>query len=88
VVRVAKGNMFLSEVFTNAFANTTGAVVELFETDGAEGAARGAALGCGYYSSAQDAFKGLTRLGVVEPEQAQMARYQDAYQQWAKLLPQ
>lgn len=88
VVRVAKGNMFLSEVFTNAFANTTGAVVELFETDGAEGAARGAALGCGYYSSAQDAFKGLTRLGVVEPEQTQMARYQDAYQQWAKLLPQ
>jgi xylulokinase len=88
VVRVAKGNMFLSEVFTKAFANTTGAVVELFETDGAEGAARGAALGCGYYSSAQDAFKGLTRQGVVEPEQAQIARYQDAYQQWAKLLPQ
>lgn len=87
VVRVAKGNMFLSDVFTRAFANTTGAVVELFETDGAEGAARGAALGCGYYSSAKEAFNGLTRLGLIEPEPEQSARYQDAYQQWAALLP-
>lgn len=87
VVRAAKGNMFLSNVFSNAFANTTGAVVELFETDGAEGAARGAALGCGYYSSAKEAFGGLTRVGVVEPEAGQMARYQDAYKEWAALLP-
>lgn len=87
VVRVAKGNMFLSDVFTRAFANTTGAAVELFETDGAEGAARGAALGCGYYSSAKEAFGGLTRLGVVEPEPDQLAMYQDAYQKWAALLP-
>lgn len=87
VVRVAKGNMFLSDVFTRAFANTTGAAVELFETDGAEGAARGAALGCGYYSSAKEAFGGLTRLGVVEPEPDQVSLYQDAYQKWAALLP-
>src|SRR5690606_30374782 len=87
VVRVAKGNMFLSDVFTRAFANTTGAVVELFETDGAEGAARGAALGCGYYSSAKEAFGGLTRLGVVEPEPDQLASYQDAFKKWAALLP-
>lgn len=87
IVRAAKGNMFLSDVFTRAFANTTGAVVELFETDGAEGAARGAALGCGYYTSAKEAFGGLTRLGVVEPEPDQLAVYQDAYQKWAALLP-
>lgn len=87
VVRAAKGNMFLSDVFTRAFANTTGVVVELFETDGAEGAARGAAIGCGYYSSAKEAFGGLARLGIVEPEPGQLARYQDAYQKWAALLP-
>jgi xylulokinase len=87
VVRAAKGNMFLSDVFTQAFASTTGAVVELFETDGAEGAARGAAWGCGYYSSAKEAFSGLARLGVVEPEPGKVTAYQDAYQQWAELLP-
>lgn len=87
VVRVAKGNMFLSDVFTRAFANTTGAAVELFETDGAEGAARGAALGCGYYASAKEAFAGLARIGVVEPEPDAVARYRDAYQQWVALLP-
>lgn len=88
VVRAAKGNMFLSDVFAQTFANTTQAVVELFDTDGAEGAARGAAYGCGYYSSAKEAFAGLTRIGAVEPNAAQAAKYQDAYQQWVALLPQ
>lgn len=87
VVRAAKGNMFLSDIFTRAFANTTQAAVELFETDGAEGAARAAALGSGFYRSQADAFTGLSRVGVVEPDQALLAQYQDAYQQWAALLP-
>lgn len=87
VVRVAKGNMFLSDVFARAFANTTEAAVEMFETDGAEGAARGAALGSGYYASAKEAFGGLTRVAVVEPEADAVARYRDAYQQWVALLP-
>ena len=87
VVRAAKGNMFLSDVFTHAFANTTQAAVELFETDGAEGAARAAALGSGFYATPADAFNGLQRVGVVEPDKALFAQYQDAYQQWAALLP-
>src|SRR5690606_27274428 len=87
VVRVAKGNMFLSDVFARAFANTTEAAVEMFETDGAEGAARGAALGSGYYASAKEAFGGLTCVAVVEPEAEAVARYRDAYQQWVALLP-
>jgi xylulokinase len=88
VVRAGKGNMFLSDVFTQAFANTTQATVELYETDGAEGAARAAALGCGFYSTQKDAFSSLTRLGVVEPNQQLLAQYQDAYQHWVALLPQ
>jgi xylulokinase len=87
VVRAGKGNMFLSEVFTQAFANTTQAAVELFETDGAEGAARAAAIGSGFYASPKEAFGGLTRLGVVEPKSALLAQYQDAYQHWVELLP-
>ena len=87
VVRVGKGNMFLSDVFTQAFANTTQAAVELYETDGAEGAARAAALGVGFYASQKEAFGGLTRLGVVEPDSNLQAQYQDAYQHWVALLP-
>jgi len=87
VVRAGKGNMFLSEVFAQTFANTTQAAVEMFETDGAEGAARAAALGSGYYASATEAFTGLTRLSVVEPQAALFAQYQDAYQTWVALLP-
>lgn len=87
VVRAGKGNMFLSDVFAQTFANTTQAAVEMFETDGAEGAARAAALGSGYYASATEAFTGLTRLSVVEPQAALFAQYQDAYQTWVALLP-
>lgn len=87
VVRAGKGNMFLSDVFTQAFANTTQAAVELYETDGAEGAARAAALGVGFYASPKEAFNGLTRLGVIEPKSDLLAQYQDAYQHWVSLLP-
>jgi len=87
VVRVAKGNMFLSDVFATAFANTTQAAVEMYETDGAEGAARAAALGCGYYSSAAQAFSGLSRVRVIEPESGLMTQYQDAYALWVDALP-
>jgi xylulokinase len=87
VVRAGKGNMFLSDVFAQTFANTTQAAVEMFETDGAEGAARAAALGSGYYRSASEAFTGLTRLNLIEPEAQAFAEYQDAYQAWCELLP-
>lgn len=87
VVRVARGNMFLSDVFSQAFANTTQAAVELYETDGAEGAARAAALGCGYYGSAKEAFAGLTQCGIIEPQADRIEQYQAAYQDWVATLP-
>lgn len=87
VVRVAEGNMFLSDVFAQAFANTTQAAVELYKTDGAEGAARAAALGSGYYASAKEAFDGLTRVRVIEPQANKIDQYQQAYAEWQAALP-
>lgn len=87
VVRVGYGNMFLSEVFAQAFANTTRAAVEFYETDGAEGAARAAALGCGFYASQGEAFSGLQKLNVIEPQSDLMDAYGEAYQRWSKALP-
>jgi len=87
VVRVGQGNMFLSDVFAQAFANTTEAAVEVYETDGAEGAARAAAIGCGYFASAQEAFSGLARVDVIEPEASKVEQYRHAYGEWVEALP-
>jgi xylulokinase len=87
IVRAGNGNMFRSEVFTEAFANTTGTVLELYETDGSEGAARGAALGVRHFGSPAEAFSGLKRRAVVEPAPGLADRYQAAYRRWSERLP-
>lgn len=87
VVRAPRGNMFLSPLFCEAFANTTETTVELYDTDSAEGAARGAALGCGYFSSYQETFAGLTCHHTIEPQAALIEQYQAAYQQWLEVMP-
>jgi xylulokinase len=74
--------MFQSDIFTQAFANTTGATIELVNTDGAQGAARGAGLGTGIFKDTKEAFTGLKVLGRVEPNAAMTAQYKDAYGTW------
>lgn len=88
IIRVGQGNMFLSPVFAEAFVNTTGTAVEVYATDGAEGAARGAALGCGFYSSGKEAFAGLQCNAVIEPQPHLQTQYQQAYGRWAERLVQ
>ena len=85
-IRAGKANMFLSPVFREAFVNTINADLELYETDGAEGAARGAALGAGFYTSEKDAFKSLKCLGKYSPEPALQNKYRDLYNQWKTQL--
>ncbi len=85
-VRAGRSNMFLSPLFRRAFATTTGTRVELFETDGAQGAARGAGVGCGIYSSPQDAFVGLRAVHTEEPDAGSAAAYGDACGAWEEAL--
>ncbi len=84
-VRAGYANMFLSPVFREAFANTTGASIELYDTDGAQGAARAAGIGVGIYNS-KTAFSGLEKLETIEPDQALQPQYEAAYQRWEKVL--
>jgi xylulokinase len=86
VIRAGKGNMFLSEIFRNTLANITGASIELYETDGAQGAARGAAVGCGAYSSFTDAFASLKKLEIVNPNKSSVAETEAAYSKWLSTL--
>jgi xylulokinase len=80
-VRAGAANMFLSPLFTEAFATVCGAAVELYNTDGSQGAARGAGIGAGFYDM-HSAYTGLKRVHVVTPNAALAAAYQEAYEKW------
>ncbi len=80
-VRAGAANLFLSPLFREAFAATTGATIELYDTDGAQGAARGAAIGAGIYDS-DTAFSTLRRVLTVTPDAARQPAYAAAYQHW------
>ncbi len=85
-IRAGEANMFLSPVFSKAFASITGAVVELYNTDGAQGAARGAGVGAGIYKSMKEAFSGLKAVKTIEPDLTKKDEYTNAYQNWLKVL--
>ena len=85
-VRAGHANMFLSKVFREAFANTTGAVVELYNTDGSQGAARGAGVGVGFYKNFKEAFVGLNKIETIEPKKDLQAAYTEGYQKWLAAL--
>ncbi len=86
VIRAGYANMFLSPVFTRTLATLTGAKIELYNTDGSLGAARGAALGAGLYKSREATFSGLTLKDTVEPEFADTVALEDAYARWKGLI--
>ena len=86
VIRAGKANMFLSSVFRQAMASATGSVIELFDTDGSVGAARGAGIGAGIYSGPDEAFSTLKKLETIEPDPSQAEAYMAAYTNWRDLL--
>lgn len=86
VIRAGRSNMFLSPLFREAFVNTIGAQLELYDTDGAKGAALGAGVGAGIFSDFKEAFSGLKRLHTEEPAKLISGKYQIAYNNWLKHL--
>ncbi|HCE56498.1 MAG TPA: carbohydrate kinase [Prolixibacteraceae bacterium] len=86
VIRAGKANMFLSPVFRDTLAGVTEATIELYNTDGSIGAARGAGVGAGYYKSFNEAFSNLKKLETVEPDNKKAAEYQAAYDNWKLAL--
>lgn len=81
-IHAGRANMFLSDIFRNTLAGVSGAQIELYETDGSVGAAKGAGMGCGYYKDHNDAFASLEKLTVVEPDEKLRPEYLDAYARW------
>ncbi|MDE5889692.1 MAG: carbohydrate kinase, partial [Bacteroidales bacterium] len=86
VIRAGKANLFLSDVFAETLATLTGATIELYNTDGSLGAARGAALGAGYYRSREETFASLSVLKTVEPQGGAVEALREAYGKWKKII--
>ena len=78
--------MFLSTVFREALATASGATIELYDTDGSVGAAKGAGIGAGIYHNSDEAFATLRKLQTIEPDTRQCKLYQEAYCRWKDLL--
>ena len=84
VIRAGKANMFLSEVFLDAFVNTLQVPVELFQTDGSAGAAIGAGYGAKVYATIEEAFVNSKPLQIIEPSGNNA--YAPAYANWEDQL--
>lgn len=86
-IRAGKANMFLSPIFRDTLAGVTGATIELCDTDGSVGAARGAGMGLGIYRDHNEAFASLKKLQVIEPDPCNHDAYREAYERWRALVP-
>lgn len=85
VIHAGYANMFLSEVFRETLASVSDATIELTDTDGAVGAARGAGIGCGLYKSTKEAFSTLRVLETIYPAKDRTP-YLEAYNRWKNYL--
>lgn len=85
-IHAGHANMFLSPLFRNTLAGVSGATIELYNTDGSVGAAKGAGIGAGIYADNNEAFATLDRIEVIEPVEADRAAYADAYGRWKERL--
>ena len=85
-IHAGKANMFLSPLFRNTLAGVSGATIELYDTDGSVGAAKGAGIGAGIYKDHGEAFATLDKLEVIEPDAHNHAAYQAAYTHWKEML--
>ncbi len=85
-IHAGKANMFLSDIFRNTLAGVSGATIELYETDGSVGAAKGAGIGCGLYKDSNEAFATLKKLAVITPDEQKRNEYLSAYAMWKETL--
>ena len=86
LIRAGNTEMFLSPVFRETLTGITGATIELYDTDGSVGAAKGAGVGAGIYKNTEEAFATLREKSVIEPNVKDKEAYLAEYEQWKSLL--
>lgn len=85
-IHAGHANMFLNPMFRTTLADVTGATIELYDTDGSVGAAKGAGMGAGIYADHDEAFATLEKINVIEPDAARQPAVAEAYARWKSLL--
>ena len=85
-IHAGRANMFLSPLFRDTLAGVSGATIELYETDGSVGAAKGAGIGAGIYSDHNEAFATLEKLQVIAPDEKHRSDYLAAYAAWKEKM--
>ena len=85
-VRAGYANMFLSDIFATTFANTTGCAIELYNTDGALGAARAAGVGAGIYKDFATCFSGMEVVKRIDPDKNHVQKTKEVYERWKEGL--
>lgn len=86
VVKVGNANLFLSKEFGQIFANICNVKVEIYNTDGSQGAARGAGIGSGFYNDFDTAFNNLTMIAEINPHLDKVKIYDKLYTVWEDVL--
>lgn len=84
IVRASKANLFLSDVFTQAFATINQVAIEFYEGDGSLGSAIGAGIGVGFYKDAAEAAEKRKPISTIHP--ANTKHYERLYQAWKETL--
>ena len=85
-IHAGKANMMLSPIFRQTLATVSGTTIELYDTDGSVGAARGAGIGAGIFRDASEAFATLRQLTVIEPKEQDQGGCKMAYERWKSIL--
>ena len=84
VIKAGYSNMFLSNVFAQTLANVSNTTIELYNTDGSQGAARAAAYGGGFYMNRKEAFAKMELIKTIKPnKRSNIIEY---YNNWKQKL--
>jgi xylulokinase len=86
-IKAGHANLFLSPLFRRTLAAVTGATIELYDTDGSVGAAKGAGIGAGIYRDSNEAFSTLKLIDSEKPV-TDTSAYLQAYENWKKFIVQ
>lgn len=85
-INAGYANMFLSPLFREIFSTVTDTEIKLFNTNGAQGAARGAGLGAGIFRNYNETFHGVKEIEVVTPNKKLSGKYRELYVIWEERL--
>lgn len=86
VIKAGYANLFLSPLFREILSTVSDCTIELYNTDGSIGAARGAGIGADIYKDTNSAFQSLKVIDTIYPNNEKREAYQQAYHSWRTIL--